>query len=158
MKPMKPTPLHRPATLALLLGAAWLAAAPGVQAQIKRWVDENGVVHYSDTAPQARPAAPVTIIDPAAPQSPADHAAATQRLQQYRDQLATTPQPPPSGASAPAAPARPTGNSCADQWARYNAAYACMDPYRMTHGGIRPEAFEKCPVVAEPGCPPPGRP
>ncbi|QTD43752.1 DUF4124 domain-containing protein [Ottowia testudinis] len=147
---------HPHLAITLLIGSALLAGASSAQAQIKRWVDERGMVHYGDAAPQARPAGAVTSVAPTEPLTPAEQAAAAQRLQKYRDQLAEPPQAPASAASSPAARGLPTGNSCADQWARYNAAYACMDRYRMTRGGIRPEAFDKCPVVAQPSCPAPG--
>ncbi|NLD43939.1 MAG: DUF4124 domain-containing protein [Chloroflexi bacterium] len=127
-------------------------------AQIKRWVDERGVVHYSDAPPppQARPRSEVLEVAPVAPLGAAEEAAAAQRLQQYRDALAQPPQAPASAASAPSrtTPAA-DDQSCAAQWARYNAAYQCMDPYRMVDGRIRPEAFDKCPVVPQPSCPAP---
>jgi hypothetical protein len=49
----------------------------------------------------------------------------------------------------------PQDNSCASQWASYNAAYACMSPYRLNRGGLRPEGFEKCPQLPQPDCPAP---
>ena len=145
---------------ALWLALGVVALALPAQAQIKRWVDERGIVHYSGAPPQAPPAGPVTDVVPVPPLSAAEAAAAAQRLQQYRDQL-EAPQRPTGAASAPAVPpaptaSAPTGGSCAEQWARYEAAYACMDPYRMVDGRIRPEAFEKCPVVPQPDCPRPG--
>ena len=146
-----------------LVALCGLALTLPAGAQIKRWVDERGVVHYSDAPPPPRaPAAgAVTEVEPVAPLSPADQAAAAQRLQQYRDQLAQPPQGPASGAGAAAPAAAASGpaaddHSCAAQWARYDAAYACMDPYRMIDGRIRPEAFEKCPVLVQPDCPRPG--
>ncbi len=161
--PMQTIPRKRGAA-ALLLLATLGTLAPPAAAQIKRWVDERGVVHYSDAPPPPRaPAAgAVTELPPMAPPSPTDRAAAAQRLQHYREQLTEPAQLPASGASAAAprthaasAPAA-SDQSCAAQWARYHAAYACMEPYRMVDGRIRPEAFQRCPVVAQPSCPQPG--
>ena len=151
---------HRPALAAL--AACLLATALPATAQIKRWVDERGVVHYSDALPtRTAPGTQVESIAPVPPLSAADQAAADARLQTYRDDLAQPARPAASAASAAAAPQAgasapaPDDQSCAAQWQRYNAAYACMDGYRLKGGGVRPEAFDKCPVVAQPSCPPP---
>jgi len=48
MQAMKPLSLR---ALALCLFAT-LAAAPTILAEVYKWVDENGVVHYSDRPPQ----------------------------------------------------------------------------------------------------------
>ena len=88
-------------------------------------------------------------------------AVAIGRQQDSRLDLAQPARPAASAASAAAAPQAgasapaPDDQSCAAQWQRYNAAYACMDGYRLKGGGVRPEAFDKCPVVAQPCCPPP---
>lgn len=125
-------------------------------------MDERGVVHYSDALPtRTAPGTQVESIAPVPPLSAADQAAADARLQKYRDDLAQPARPAASAASAAAAPQAgasapaPDDQSCAAQWQRYNAAYACMDGYRLKGGGVRPEAFDKCPVVAQPSCPPP---
>jgi hypothetical protein len=145
---------------ALLIAGAVLAL-PAAAQPIKRWVDERGVVHYSDAAPPpGATASPVTAVEPARPLSPAAKAAANQRLREARDYLAQTPASAlASAASAPPPAARrasaPQGDGCAAQWARYNAAYACMDPYRLANGGVRPEAFTQCPQLPQPQCPAP---
>ena len=78
---------HRPALAAL--AACLLATALPATAQIKRWVDERGVVHYSDALPtRTAPGTQVESIAPVPPLSAADQAAADARLQKYRDHLA----------------------------------------------------------------------
>ena len=65
---------HRPALAAL--AACLLATALPATAQIKRWVDERGVVHYSDALPTRTvpvTQAASTATDP--PPSPAAQAA-----------------------------------------------------------------------------------
>jgi len=130
------------------------AQPPGAPT-IKRWVDERGVTHYGDSLPP-QPVRDVTELPEAEQPSAADLERGQSDLARYRQQMQPPPAPAPaSTASAPAAPqpAQPSGKlTCAQQWARYDAAYACMDPYRLARGGIRPEAFKKCPVVTEPGC------
>ncbi len=44
---------------ALLLGGLVLVAAPAVQARIYKWVDDEGVVHYTQTPPPDRKAQPL---------------------------------------------------------------------------------------------------
>ncbi len=146
-----------PATPAASAASApWVPPAPS----IKRWVDQRGRVHFSDGPPPAaeRPAAPVTEIPMAAPQTAADQARARSEMDKYRRTMADKPEAP---ASAPQPAKRANGpgprdQSCAAQWARYNAAYACMDQYRVNKGGIRNEGFKNCPVVAQPECAPLG--
>lgn len=162
VSPATPRTLLSPA---VGLALALLALAAPCSAQIKRWVDERGMVHYSDAPPPAtQPASgPMTDVPAAVPLTPAEQAAAAAQRQQTQQQLAQPAQPPASaaplqapGASHPPAALPPADDhGCAAQWARYNAAYACMDPYRMVDGRIRPEAFEKCPVLAQPSCPAP---
>jgi len=137
-------------------------AQPQTQPQsatIKRWVDEHGVTHYGDALPP-QPVREVTELPEAQQPSASDLARGQSDLARYREQMQSPPAPPPapsaSAASAPTPPLakQPSGPlTCAQQWARYDAAYACMDPYRMAKGGIRPEAFAKCPVAPQPSCP-----
>lgn len=146
------SPVMRFACVLAGVALAWPSSAQ----QIRRWVDERGIVHYSDTAPNAKVASPVTTMPAAPPLSGAEKTQADERMRQYRDALAQAPASAASVASAPTHAARaPKDDSCAAQWARYNAAYSCMDPYRVADGGIRPEAFKKCPVVTQPQCPAP---
>lgn len=125
---------------------------------IKRWVDERGTVHYSDAPPpaSARATSSVTEMATVPPLTPDEQARARELTQQYRNYLDQTPQAAASAASAArrAGPA-PSDQSCAAQWARYSAAYRCLDGFRAAKGVVRPEAFERCPVVKEPDCPAP---
>jgi hypothetical protein len=123
---------------------------------IKRWVDEHGVTHYGDALPP-QPVQDVTDMPEAQQPSAADKARGQADLARYRRQLqAPPPRPAAPPASASSSAEQPRGPlTCAQQWARYNAAYACMDPYRLNKGGLRPEAAEKCPTVTQPDCPPP---
>jgi hypothetical protein len=153
---------HSPTPL-LMLSALMLVALPASgqeKQEIKRWVDPHGVVHYSDAPPSPNnPASsPVTSIAPVPPLTDADKARAAQDMARYRQMLQPPPAPPqPPAAPSPAlaGPTLPQDNSCASQWARYNAAYACMNPYRLNHGGLRPEAAAKCPQFPQPSCPAP---
>jgi len=149
---IKPLLLH--AALAAVLAA--LALPAGAQ-RIQRWVDPQGVVHFSDTPPSpndASASAPVTQVTPAvAPLTAAQKAQADENMRKYQQELQPPPAPPAAPpASAAAGPALPQDNSCASQWARFNAAAACMNPYRLAGGGVRPEAYQKCPQSPQPDC------
>lgn len=150
-----------------LLGAALLAGASATQAQIKRWVDERGVVHYSDQTPaRGETRGPVKTIDTPPPPTALEQVRADRKLEAARDYVA---QPSARAASAPAAPASAVpgaplvgpprsdpaadaGAQCAAQWRAYDDAYRCMDPYRVQGGGIKAEGYAACPVVREPAC------
>ena len=83
----------------LLAGCAALACIAAVgttgATEVHRWVDENGVVHFSDVRPTTAPATTLELADPApaATPSPGDAAegvdaplsAAEQRRQQIRE-------------------------------------------------------------------------
>lgn len=122
---------------------------------IKRWVDERGVTHYGDTLP------PQAVGDvkelPEAQQSSDGMARGQTDLARYRQQMQSPSAPSYTGNAGSAAPQRqPNGPlTCAQQWAQYNNAYACMNPYRLANGGVKPEAFQKCPTVTQPSCPSP---
>ena len=48
-------------TILCLCAAPLLAAAPGLAARTYKWVDENGVTHYSQTKPHDRKAQELTV-------------------------------------------------------------------------------------------------
>jgi hypothetical protein len=137
--------------------AAQAASAPPPAAPsaptIKRWVDDRGVTHYGDALPP-QPVNDVKELPEAEQLSPADQARGQADLTRYRQQMQQ-----PTAAAAPAASGASAAQqqskgplTCAQQWAQYNAAYSCMDPYRLARGGIRPEASQKCPTVPQPSC------
>lgn len=57
---------------------AGLLAGPLGAAEVYKWVDENGVVHYTDTPPERQQAEPVEISPPAATTSPPEASAPEQ--------------------------------------------------------------------------------
>jgi len=138
----------------LAASAPKAAPAPPI---INRWVDAHGRVHYGDALPANVPER-TTAVGPLQSATPEQKAQGQAQLQQYRDYLNQPADAPPQTAlSEPAAQeqARPD-NSCAAQWARFNAAAACASPYHVKGGGLRGEVAQHCPVVPQPQCPPPG--
>jgi hypothetical protein len=57
---------------------AGLLAGPLCAAEVYKWVDENGVVHYTDTPPERQQAEQVEISPPAATTSPPEASAPEQ--------------------------------------------------------------------------------
>lgn len=151
----------------ILVVCALVAALPGpVLAQVYKWVDENGKVHYGDAPPeQAQGKKKSVKINTPAP-SPADREAALKRAEEERRKLdqftqtrrsaeAKAKQDKPATATAGStAPANET--PCQKEWREFREKAACFAPYRTATGGIRPEAYERCKEAVQPSspCPP----
>ena len=135
----------------VLAGALLHASA---LAEIVRWVDERGVVHYSDKAPPKTRAQTVEVDKRLPPEKSGREIEA--RLKGDRDYLRSSPggtaadrlagaiQPAPRPVS------QPNGDSCEAQWERYSAAQACFSDFRNANGSVGPGAYRQCPVLAEP--------
>ena len=136
--------------LALLLAGASVHAA-----EVYRWKDEKGRVHYGDTVPEGRKssARPVVVRDTTLTDSQKSEAAA--RLERDRATLNETPasqalpSSPPSVTAAGSAPT-PQLSKCEAAWTEFNDSYACFDPHRFGQGKVRPEGYEKCKQVVRP--------
>jgi len=50
---------------AFVVAFALLSGAPPVSAQLQRWVDERGVIHYADAAPNPARTAAAPTLSPA---------------------------------------------------------------------------------------------
>ncbi|MDR0457857.1 MAG: DUF4124 domain-containing protein [Burkholderiaceae bacterium] len=131
------------------------APKPPPTPMISRWVDAKGRVHYGDALPPDAPEQ-TTEVGPIQSATPEQKEQADARMQQYRSYL----NPPPAAAQAdadhaPDAPRQPDDdNSCAGQWARFNAAAACANQYRVAGGGLKQDVAQHCPVVPQPQCAP----
>lgn len=138
------------AGLAALLALASVAAP----AQIQRWTDAQGKVHFGDLPPPTD-GKNVKTIPGVAPQTAEDSARARARMQQYQQDL--KPPAPVARTAKPATPARrpasdPEANSCIAEWNRYTAALACIDPCRNANGGVNGDCAMRCPQVLQPAC------
>jgi len=134
------------------------AKPPPPPPMINRWVDAHGQVHYGDTLPADAPEQ-TTEVGPLQSTTPEQKARAETQLQQYRSYLEQSPAAPQTAQTAASQAAAAdsqqasSDNSCAEQWARFNAAAACASSYHVVGGGLRPN---NCPVVPQPQCSPPG--
>jgi hypothetical protein len=147
--------MNAAAALPLLLLAT---AAHAVD--VYKWTDAQGVVHYGDRAPTARsgaasgaPASAATLSVPGDTRSQEEKLAAMRRLDAeqavLRRSAATRAQPLSARRST-----TPTGDSCADQWRRYQASEACFDAHRVTDDGrgVTAAGQMACPNLPQPSC------
>lgn len=137
----------------LLLASALALAATAAHADIYKWTDEQGRVHYGDRPAPGAPAAERRELQ--VPElSEAQRQEAIERLERQRARL----QPPEGEGGAaiatPAAEASPAeqDNSCAAQMRRYNQSQECFAPFRNANGSVKPEAFRYCKDIPEPQC------
>lgn len=145
------------AVLLLLIGIQQAA-----QAEVLKWVDENGRTHYGDVVPEKyrTPPKPVKLQDHTP--SEADREAARRRSEADKASLAAQSAPVAPQASAPSGQGKSRAVSeCEKAWQEYSASQACFQPYRMARGAARDggtgnalnaEAYKKCKEVPEPQC------
>jgi hypothetical protein len=137
----------------LLLLCSMSSGARG--ADIFRWLDENGKVHYGDSVPerykQKAKRVELKDVEPTGAQRPGA-AGERARTESPRAREAGPTAPQSGSAQTPdATPARADG--CEEQMKRYLDSLACFDAYRSAKGGIKPEAFQNCTEVKQPaGC------
>lgn len=163
--------MKRPVAVASIVIVSVGLCAGLASAQLYRWTDSQGRVQMSDKAPpEGTPG--VSIIDPKQHSvDPKAHAAAVKRAEEDRQRLRDLEQkrvqaaaPAASAASAAASgplaaaskPSGPPGETdCARRQREYRQSQECYAPFRLSNGGLRPEAMEKCGAGApEPGkCP-----
>lgn len=126
-----------------LLPALLLLVALPVQAEIYKWIDENGRTHFGEVVPEkykksATPMAaqPLNTIQGSALRGPSRPATA------------------PADVSAPqsAEIERPLTEAerCRAEQARYSRSQACFARYRNANGSLKSEATENCENVPQP--------
>ncbi|HXC41265.1 MAG TPA: DUF4124 domain-containing protein [Burkholderiales bacterium] len=121
----------------LVLLALCAVAGAAAAADVYRWVDEKGKVHYGDTVPDKYKKVAKLVAAQDVP-SAEDLRAAQQRANQDKGRLEQLRSKREAAAlSQPSATAEDTNKKlgCADQWARYNESSACFESYRI--GGNR---------------------
>lgn len=136
-------------------------------AQLYRWVDGQGRVHYGDTVPKAhqKEAKSVEVIPPTVQQ----HREATSRVYAERAKAeamrrgrekALAPEGPGSsndtrtpqsvvalpGTGKPSLPVSPSEKKrqCEEDWRLFEESSRCFGPYRLANGAIKAEAFQRC--------------
>lgn len=115
-------------------------------AEIFKWTDEQGHVHYGNQVPEKyqRNSKP-THLNVAPPSTPAQprYTPNAAELPKAQRKPGVIPAPPPLAASKGESP-------CEIAQRKYRESDACFAPYRNATGGIKPEAFEHCTEMKEP--------
>lgn len=164
MRPTRRHSMEAKGCLAALLLFLCSVSLETSGADVFRWVDENGKVHYGESVPEkykqnARRVSPsgAEVSDERRKEAEARAAkdrARVEALQRRREDVSDSVQ---SGTAPSPSPANPqTADSCREQMRKYLESHDCFAPYRLVDGGVRPEAFQHCKEVPEPrGCRPP---
>lgn len=140
------------ACLAMLIFTA-LGSASAFGADIYRWVDEKGRVHFSDTAPK-HSSKPVTQIDSRqfelSPEQRRDAEARTaeakKRAAEARAAEKEEEKPAETKITAIQAIKKRTASkpTCETLLQRFQQSSECYAPFFNVNGSIKPEAFETC--------------
>ena len=127
-------------------------------ANIYRWVDEQGRIHYGDAIPMSYEAKGRSIEVKSSEVTDAQRQDAAERVAKERDTveaLARARQALTSNASAKATVPIGSGKAndgggCEQEWRRYRESQACLAPFRTATGAIKVEAFEHCLQLKQP--------
>lgn len=138
-----------------IAAAVLMLAAVAAHAEVYKWTDDKGRVHYGDKPPASTPAGTKKAVELDIPEpSAADRQEAADRAARERARL----QPPAEkgvigGTEATPAPAAAEqDNSCAAQKRRYEESAACFQQYRNVNGSVKAEAYKHCVPVPQPSC------
>jgi hypothetical protein len=127
-----------------------LASSPISAAEIFKWKDENGIVHYGYSVPE-RYRNTATRVHTLPGPTDAQRREAEDRWAQ--DRARTKPQQAAATGPSQSSSGLPrSAESCEEQKRRYEASQLCFHPYRNATGGIKAEAFQHCVEVKEPRC------
>lgn len=158
--------------LIAVLVMAWFAPT---QAEVFKWVDEDGNVHFGDRVPSThRDEADAVQLSDSGP-SQAEVEARRQQVERIRNAAFATAESnaarasenerspdqsgtqQPNSSTPPPLPIRPTTQQKRERYeremARYHRSMDCFAPYRNVNGSIKAEAFDKCEVVKRPKWP-----
>ena len=143
--------------------------AIGYAAEVYKWVDEHGQVHYGNAVPKAhqKAARPVDTAVPAPTDAERRDAAALAEREQAaaeslrRDREKARAKEAPKAVPAVKAPPAPSPASpttalsdkkrqCEEELKRFRQSQDCFAPYRTANGGIKAEAFKHCVEVKMP--------
>ena len=135
-------------TVVVLLAVGLVTVAAGA-AEVFKWTDENGKVHYGESVPERYQRKATRIDTESSRPTDAQREQAASRA--ARDKAKAQ-----SGVRDASEPARPEASSadtgCEAQKQRYQESQECFAPFRTANGGLKADAFEHCVEVAEPQC------
>jgi Domain of unknown function (DUF4124) len=148
--------VYKVATLLFLFASVPLEAHG---ADVFRWVDENGKVHYGDTIPDKYKQKAKKVEAAGAGVTDAQRMEAESRIAKERaraESLQRTREAQAEGAqtiSSPPSDVPKAKDECQEQLQKYLDSQTCFAPYFLRGGGVKPEAFQNCTEVKQPrGC------
>jgi hypothetical protein len=129
-------------------------------ADIFKWIDEKGQIHYGTSVPDRYKAAATKIDREKSEPTDAQRQDAEARAakDKAKAESIVTPEAKsnkPRSDSRPLPAAARTDDKeskCAAEMGKYMESQACFAPYRTATGGIKEEAFQHCVEVKEPKC------
>lgn len=144
----------------LFLGIALVSPMSAHSAEVYKWVDDTGGVHYGDSvpAPYKKQAERVNLpeiqtLDFGIQRSNAEVAtgkeAPVHRIPGDERIGETSPGLLSSGESGGFDSDEAT---CEEKMQRFMDSQECFAPFRLANGAVRAEAFEHCTVVPQPRC------
>lgn len=128
-----------------LLPALLLLAALPAQAEIFKWVDENGRTHFGETLPDKYKKSATTLSPQPMNTIPGDKlrgSGAGRAAESGGGDSASAPPEPP------APPPEPL--SCEAQWQKFRESQACFARFRNANGSLKPEAAKMCENMEQP--------
>jgi len=124
-------------------------------ADIFKWVDEKGRIHYGETVPDQYKRAATRIDRDKAEPTDAQRKEAAARAAKEKtkaESMATGKK----NSESPPLPATTVADDkdkrCEMEKNKYMESQACFAPYRTATGGIKAEAFQHCVEVKDPKC------
>ncbi len=148
-------------TVSTVLVLMALGSSPAYGADIYRWVDEDGRVHFSDTVPQQHKKSATSIDSRQYELSPEQRKEAEARAAREKErseeiakqkaaEAATPTKSTPKAGTAAAKPPAPA-TDCATLLQRFRESSECYAPFFNVNGSIKNNAYETCgPAVRYP--------
>lgn len=135
-----------------MLTALLLLLALPAQAEIYKWVDDQGRPHFGEAPPEKyRKSATVVSTPPV-------NTIEGKVLGKRSDRESAAPAAPaasPAAGTATAAPATPAPSEaelCALEHERYSASQACFARFRNANGSLKADAAGQCENAPQPTC------
>jgi hypothetical protein len=129
-------------------------------ADIFRWVDETGHIHYGESVPDQYKKRATMVEQKGLEPTDAQRQEAAARLAKEKaiaESMTTdrvksnapnsVPLPPPAAAGT-----NDKEDSCEEQKRKFAESQVCFAPYRNATGGIKAEAYQHCVELTRPQC------
>lgn len=119
--------------------------------EVYKWTDETGHTHYGSAPPDSPKTTAKAVALQDTTVSEEQRTEAEERLARQKASLGHVPTPQaPSTFQNRGPKSASSGNSCKDQWKKYQESASCFDRYRVEGGGVKSEAYKRCTEVQQP--------